>query len=72
MSSQSTPHGFDISVPRPADNLPALSPLEIPGHRDVAVQEYGEWQMLNVDNDTLKTAFREVCDMMLENGLDLE
>jgi hypothetical protein len=28
--------------------------------------------MANVDNDTLKTAFRHVCDVMLENGLDLE
>jgi hypothetical protein len=48
-----------------------MSPLEIPSPRDVAVKEYGEWQV-NVDNDTLETAFRQVCNVMLENGLDLE
>lgn len=28
--------------------------------------------MSNVDNDHLKTAFRQVCDGILEDGLDLE
>ena len=28
--------------------------------------------MPGVEHDTLKTAFRQVCDVMLENGLDLE
>lgn len=49
-----------------------MSPLEIPGLRDVAVKEYGEWQVSNVCNDVLKTAFRPVCDVVLEHGLDLE
>lgn len=28
--------------------------------------------MPNVTDDTLNAAFRQVCDVMLENGLDLE
>lgn len=36
------------------------------------MKEYGYWQVSNVENDSLKTVFREVCDVMLENGLDLE
>lgn len=71
-SSQSAPHRLDVSAPRAADNSQTLSPLEIPGLRDVAVKEYSEWQVSNVKNDSLKSAFREVCDMMLENGLDLD
>ncbi|CAG8192768.1 unnamed protein product [Penicillium nalgiovense] len=70
--SQSAPHGLDVSAPKAADNSQTLSPLEIPGLRDVAVKEYGEWQVSNVENDSLKSAFREVCDVMLENGLDLD
>ena len=34
--------------------------------------EYGEFQASNVTDDTLKVAFREICDMMINNGLDLE
>ncbi|CAG8080349.1 unnamed protein product [Penicillium nalgiovense] len=40
--------------------------------RDVPVKEYGDWQVSNVENDSPKTVFREACDVMLENGLDLE
>lgn len=57
LPSQSSTHGLDISAPKPADNLTAMSPLETPGLRDVAVKEYSEWQVSNVGNDTLKTAF---------------
>ncbi|CAI7631886.1 unnamed protein product [Penicillium viridicatum] len=71
-SSQSAPYGLDVSAPKAADNSQTLSPLEIPGLRDVAVKEYSEWQVSNVENDSLKSAFREVCDVMLENGLDLD
>lgn len=49
----------------------AMSSLEFPCPRDVALKEYGEWQMSNVENDALKSAFRQVCDVMLDNGLDL-
>ncbi|KAJ5366188.1 hypothetical protein N7541_000129 [Penicillium brevicompactum] len=71
-SSQSAPHGLEISAPKAADNLQLPSSLDIPGLRDVVVKEYSEWQVSNVENDSLKTAFREACDVMLENGLDLE
>ncbi|GLA08285.1 hypothetical protein AnigIFM60653_009815 [Aspergillus niger] len=50
----------------------SMSSLDIPDPRDVAVKEYSEWEMSNVENDTLKSAFRQVCDVMLDNGLDLE
>ena len=50
----------------------SMSPLDIPGPRDIAVKEYSEWQELNVTNDTLKAAFRQACDAILEDGLDLE
>lgn len=36
-----------------------ISPLKIPGLRDVAVKEYDEWLALSVSDDTLKTAFRQ-------------
>jgi hypothetical protein len=57
VAPQSSAHGLDISTLKSADDLNIMSPLEIPGLRDVAVQEYGEWQVSNVGNDTLKTAF---------------
>lgn len=72
LPSQSSPYGLNISTPQPVVDLTPMSPLEIPGPRDAAVREYGEWQVSNVDNDTLKTSFRQMCDVMLENGLDLE
>ncbi|KXG45122.1 uncharacterized protein PGRI_095990 [Penicillium griseofulvum] len=72
VSSRPTAHEIDLSAPRAPGELQVLSPLDIPGPRDLAVDEYGEWQMSKVDNEVLKHAFREVCDVMLENGLDLE
>ncbi|KAJ6016569.1 hypothetical protein N7540_011160 [Penicillium herquei] len=72
LPSQSAAQGLDVSVPKAAVEPMAMNSLEIPGPRDVAVKEYGEWQMSNVENDTLKSAFRQVCDVMLDNGLDLE
>ncbi|GIJ89512.1 hypothetical protein Asppvi_008454 [Aspergillus pseudoviridinutans] len=72
LPSQSAADGLDVSAPKAVVEPTAISPLEIPGPRDVAVKEYGEWQISNVENDTLKSAFRQVCDVMLDNGLDLE
>ncbi len=46
--------------------------LEIPGPRDLSVKEYGEWQQSHVTDDGLKNAFRQACDVMLDDGLDLE
>lgn len=70
--SQPSAQRLHTSTSKTAIDSNPMSPLEIPGPRDAAVKEYGEWQVSNVDNDTLKTAFRQVCDVMIENGLDLE
>ncbi|KAJ5993438.1 hypothetical protein N7451_009162 [Penicillium sp. IBT 35674x] len=72
LPAQPSVHGLDVSTPQPAAELTVASPLDIPGLIDVAVKEYGEWQVSNVGDDTLRTAFRHVCDVMLEYGLDLE
>lgn len=72
LPSQSIAQGLDVSAPKSAVEQIALNPLEVFGPRDVAVKEYGEWQVSNVENDTLKSAFRQVCDVMLDNDLDLE
>jgi hypothetical protein len=50
----------------------SMSPLDIPGLTDVTVKVYGKWQESNITKDSLKTAFRQAFDVMLENGLDLE
>ncbi|CAG7925979.1 unnamed protein product [Penicillium olsonii] len=47
------------------------SPLKIPGFRDVAVKEYGEWLASTVSDDTLKAAFRQACNVTLSDGFDL-
>ncbi|KAJ5630925.1 uncharacterized protein N7484_011025 [Penicillium longicatenatum] len=63
----------ETATPQKADShLTASSPLDIPGPRDEAVKEYSMWQMSNVTDGTLKASFRQVCDVMIENGLDLE
>lgn len=72
LPSQSPTSGLDVSGANVAVDLKIMGTLEIPGPRDVAVKEYGEWQESNVTNDTLKAAFRQACDAMLEDGLDLE
>ncbi|EPS29874.1 hypothetical protein PDE_04824 [Penicillium oxalicum 114-2] len=72
LPSQSTIHGIDVSTSKAAVDLTALSPLEIPGATDIAVKEYTEWLVSTVERDTLKAAFRQTCEVMLENGLDLE
>jgi hypothetical protein len=50
--------GLDIPATKAAADPNAMSHLEIPGPRDEAVKEYGEWQASNVTDDTLKAAFR--------------
>lgn len=73
LPSQSSATGLeDISAAQAAPDSKGLSPLDIPGPRDEAVKEYSEWQVSNVTDYTLKAAFRQACDVMLENGLDLE
>jgi hypothetical protein len=48
------------------------SRLDIPGHRDVAVKKYTEWQQLQVQDLSLKNEFRKACYAVLVEGLDLE
>lgn len=50
--------GQDILTTKPTVDANAISLLEIPRPRDEAIKEYGEWQALNVTDDTLKVAFR--------------
>lgn len=71
LPSRSSATGLDISDAQRAADVKGLIPLDIPGPRDEAVKEYSEWQVSNVTDDTLKAAFRQVCNM-IENGLDLE
>jgi hypothetical protein len=49
-----------------------MDSLDIPGPRDLAVKEYSEWQQSHVTDDGLKDAFRQACDVMLDDDLDLE
>ncbi|CAG8032789.1 unnamed protein product [Penicillium nalgiovense] len=49
-----------------------VSSLKIPGLKDVAVKEYGEWLASNVSDDTLKAGFRQACDITLSDGFELE
>ncbi|KAJ5808867.1 hypothetical protein N7474_010136 [Penicillium riverlandense] len=63
---------MEIPAAKKADDPTVLGQLEIPGPRDVAVKEYVEWQQSNVTDDNLKAAFRQACDVTLEDGLDLE
>ena len=53
-------------------NKTAACNLEIPGHRDVAVKEYSEWQQLQVQDVSLKKEVRNACNVVLAEGLDLE
>ncbi|KAJ5161713.1 hypothetical protein N7492_007105 [Penicillium capsulatum] len=49
-----------------------VGPLKIPGFKDVAVKEYGEWLASNVTDDTLKAGFRQACHITLSDGFELE
>lgn len=71
LPSQASTSGIDGSLPKVSMD-PRNIPLEIPGPRDEAVKKYGEWHVSNVTNETLKAGYRQICDVMLENGLDLE
>lgn len=67
--------GLDTTAPKAAVDsagLKDLGPLKIPGFKDVAVKEYGEWLASSVSDDTLKAAFRQACDVTLSDGFDLE
>jgi hypothetical protein len=46
--------------------------LNIPGFRDDAVKEYCAWQESQVKEPALKREYQTACDMILEEGMDLE
>ena len=74
LSSQSPP-GLNTAAPKPGVDSASpkdVSPLKIPGFRDVAVKEYGEWLASSVSDDALKAAFRRASDITLSDGFDLE
>lgn len=49
-----------------------MSPLKIPGFRNIAVKEYGEWLASYVSDETLKAVFRQASDVTLSDDFDLE
>lgn len=46
--------------------------LDLPGFRDVALDEYSEWHQSRVFDARLKADFRKARDVALENALDLD
>ena len=56
------------SLPRPSSN----EPLVIPGYRESAVREYCKWLESRATEETYKADFRKICQVILENHLDLE
>ena len=69
-SSQFSTPGQNISAGKATSKVMSL--LEVPGPRDEAVKMYSEWRQQMFTDDTLQAAFRQVCDVMLEDGLDIE
>ncbi|KAJ6004704.1 hypothetical protein N7540_013073 [Penicillium herquei] len=69
------PPGLDVTASNADANLNGPAGrrlLKIPGFRDEAVKEYGEWLASTVSDVTLKAAFRQACDVTLSDGFDLE
>lgn len=76
---------INITNVLPSQSIPSASPplsaqtvamqdsgcLNIPGLRDVAVEEYSDWQQSQVGNEILKGEFRKARDTALSDGLDL-
>lgn len=75
LPSQSHPPELDITTSKAAVDSARpndMGPLKIPGFKDVAIKEYGEWLASSVSDDTLKAAFRQACEVTLSDGFDLE
>jgi len=47
-------------------------PLAIPGSREEAVRDYCKWLESRATDEEYKADFRKVCQVTLENRLDLE
>jgi hypothetical protein len=53
-------------------DTPPAQDLEIEGPRDIAVEEYSDWQQEQVRDPTLKEEVRKARDAIMEEGYDLE
>lgn len=51
---------------------PPITPLVVPGLRDVAIKEYSDWQQSRVSDQTLKAEFQKAYKLVLTDGFDLE
>lgn len=53
-------------------NAPSDEQVIIPGPREVAVREYCEWLESRATDEAYKAGFRKICQVTLDNHLDLE
>jgi hypothetical protein len=51
---------------------PPMSRLNIPGLLDTAVERYSDWQQSRVGREDQKNEIRNVCNIVLDHGLDLQ
>jgi hypothetical protein len=59
---------FTSSLRRP----PSDDQVVIPGSREAAVREYCKWLESRATDEAYKADFRKICQVTLENHLDLE
>ena len=59
-------------APGMPSNSSTIDRLNIAGFRDVVVKEYCAWQQSQVDSTTLKVEYQKACEVILEEGMDLE
>jgi hypothetical protein len=74
--SYQTSHLVSSTAGTPAPDMPSISTpinlLNIPSPRDEAVEEYCAWQQSKVKKPTLKVEYQKACDVIIEDGMDLE
>ena len=63
--------GPSQSISGPAE-VQAKPRLDVPGFLDTAVEEYSNWQQSRVMRETQREDIRNMCDMALEHGFDLQ
>ncbi|OZJ01562.1 hypothetical protein BZG36_05503 [Bifiguratus adelaidae] len=73
-----SPHPSMLATPAATPAIPLSEDthhtdhLNVPGLRDLAVEEYSSWQQSQVNDEILKAEFRKARDVALADGLDLE
>jgi hypothetical protein len=72
--SASSASGMQPEAAATASTTEASLPqdFELPGFRDVALNEYSEWHQSRVFDTSLKADFQKARDVALENALDLD